>query len=177
MSSKQLPDKKTNIPKQTYALLFSEIVQYCHQKSESAEQFSQQLADMGYPIGCTILEVLEQSSSTGYKRQSKAVPMLLQLKDKIWQYLFGYSAADLEQQIDDANCYMLYDNNPMITTYISYPQEIRKTFTCCSFVAGIIQGILCSSGFKCKVTAIPNPEENTYPDRVVFLIKFEEDYK
>lgn len=175
-NAKQLPDKKTSIPKQTYALLFSEVVQYCHQRVDTLDKFSSQLREMGYPIGCTILEVLEQNQSIGYKRQTKPIPVLLQLKDKIWQYLFGTSANDLEQQMDDANCYMLYDNNPMLTQYISHPQDIKNAFSCCSFVAGIIQGILCSSGFKCDVTCHPNPGQG-FPDRVVYLIKFLEDYK
>ena len=177
MSQKQqqLPDKKTFIPKQTFALLFCEIVQYCHQKADSLDQFSQQLADMGYPIGCTLLEVIEQSNTINYKRQTKAVQMLLQVKDQIWKYLFGYAAHDLQQQYDDANNYMLYDNKPMITEYISHPQEIKKAFTCCSFVAGIVQGILNSAGFKCKVTAHPNPDDET-GEGVIFLIKFEESY-
>jgi len=176
MSQKTLPEKNIKIPKQTYALLFSEIVQYCHQKVETLDQFASNLQDMGYPIGCTILEVLEQSPNNSFKRLQKSVPMLLFLKEKIWPFLFGYPAHSLEQQVDDANCYMLYDDKPMITQFISHPIDIKNHFSCCSFVAGIIEGILCSSGFKCKVSTHPNPAPGT-PDRVVYLIKFEEDYK
>ena len=177
MSSKhQLPDKKT-FPKQTFALLFCEVVQYCHEKADTLEQLPQQLSEMGYPIGCTLLEVIEQSNAINYKRHTKAVPMLLQLKDTIWKYLFGNSASNLEQQVDDPNCYMLYDNQPMVTQYISYPSDIKKAgISCCSFVAGIVQGILNSAGFKCKVTAHPNPDEQN-PESVIFLIKFEESYQ
>lgn len=165
-----LPDK-TKIPKQTYAMLFSEVVQYCHQKVESLDQFSTQLAEMGKPIGCSILEVLQQSSTTQFKRTHETIPMLVILKDKIWPVLFGYAASKLEQQVDDANCYMLYDETPKIIQYISHPQDIKQAFTCCSFVGGIIEGILCSARFPCKVTAHPNPTQGN-PDGVVYLIKF-----
>ena len=164
------------IPKQTFALLFSEIVQYCHQKSDTLDQFSQQLAEMGYPIGCTLLEVIEQNNTINYKRHTKAVQALIQMKDQIWKYIFGYSADDLKQTVDDENCYMICDNSPFVTRYISHPQDIKKVFNCNSFVAGIVQGILNSAGFKCKVTAHPDPDaEET--DGVIFLVKFEESYQ
>lgn len=170
MSSPKLPDKSTKIPKSTYALLFSEVVQYCHQKVNSLEQFSKQLKAIGYPIGCTILEVMAQSSQP-IKRYPSEVPTLIQIREKIWPFLFGYQANDLEQQVDDANCYMLYDNKPMIVKYISHPQDIKNHFSCCSFVAGIVEGILCSSGFPCQVSTHPSPEQNA-PERVIYLIKF-----
>jgi len=163
------PDK-TKIPKTTFALLFSEIVHYCHQKADTIPQFITELKSMGYPIGCTILEVIQQSS-TSFKRQTTIVNMLLAVKDKIWPYLFGYAAQELQQQLDDANCYMIYDEKPMVTQYISYPGELRSGFTCCSFVGGIVEGILCSAGFQCQVTTHPQPATGL-PDRVVFVIKF-----
>ncbi|OHS94011.1 hypothetical protein TRFO_39837 [Tritrichomonas foetus] len=174
MSKFNLPDKTTKIPKTTYALLFGELVQYCHQKVDSLDNFAKQLQSMGYPIGCTIFEVLSQGKETNFKRPVKEVPMLLLLKEKIWPFLFGSQATDLQQQVDDQSCYMLYDDKPMITQYISHPSDIRSQFSCCSFVAGIIEGILHSAGFPCRISTHPNPQ-SPQTDAVVYLIKFLED--
>lgn len=171
MSSKPFPDK-TKIPKATFALLFSEIVQYCHQKVESLDQFSRQLHQMGYPIGCAMLEVIPQGNPN-FKRSTNVVDMLLAIKGKFWQYLFGYQAHSLEQQVEDPNGYMLYDDKPMVTQFVSHPQDIKNVFSCCSFVAGIIEGILTSAGFPCQVTTHPNNAgANAGTDKVVYLIKF-----
>jgi hypothetical protein len=101
--------------------------------------------------------------------------MLVAVKEKIWPFLFGYQAHGLEQQLDDQNCYMLYDDKPMVTQYISHPQELRNHFSCCSFVAGILEGLLCSTGFQCTVTAHPNYQgvaAGAHSDKVIFVIKF-----
>lgn len=174
MSKFSLPDKTTKIPKSTYALLFSEVVQYCHQKVDSLDNFAKQLQLMGYPIGCTIFEVLSQSKDSQFKRITSEIPMLIALKEKIWHFLFGAMATDLQQQVDDQSCYMLYDDKPMVTHYISHPAEIKAQFSCCSFVAGIIEGILFSAGFPCRITTHPNPQSQQ-PNAVVYLIKFLDD--
>jgi hypothetical protein len=173
MSSKPPFPDKTKIPKSTFALLFSEIVHYCHQKAGTLDQFATELKQMGYPIGCTILEVI-QHAGTNFKRQTTVVTMLIAVKEKIWPYLFGYQAHGLEQQLDDANCFMLYDEKPMVTQFISHPQDLKNHFSCCSFVGGILEGILCSAGFPCTVTTHPNTSTpGGSPDKVIFVIQFQ----
>jgi hypothetical protein len=98
--------------------------------------------------------------------------MLIQLRSQIWPILFGNTASGLEQQIDDSNGYMLYDDKPFVSQFISHPPDTRSYFTTCSFVAGIVEGFLCSNGFTCKVSAIPKPTDKLI-DRVIYLIKFE----
>ncbi|OHT13561.1 hypothetical protein TRFO_03312 [Tritrichomonas foetus] len=167
----RLPDKQTRIPKTTYALLFGEVIQYCHQNADSMDSFGKQLHSMGYPVGCAILEVLTQNKETSFKTQQKEVPMLLLVKEKIWPFLFGAQATELQQQLDDQSCYMMYDDKPMVTQFISLPADIRNQFTCCAFVAGIIEGILTSAGHQCRVSGHPNPMLPS-SDKVVYLIKF-----
>ena len=180
MSKQPFPDK-TKITKAAFALLFSEMVQYCHQKAGTLDDFSRQLQQMGYPIGCTILEVIPQCSSN-MKRQTSIVNMLIAIKEKVWPFLFGYQAHELEQQTENANCYMLYDYQPMVTQFISYPQDLKNHFSCCSFVGGIIEGILTSAGYPCQVSTHPNnsateqeKKDKEVSDKVVYLIKFNEE--
>lgn len=171
MSKQPFPDK-TKVTKSAFALLFGEMVQYCHQKAGSIDEFSRHLQQMGYPIGCTILEVFPQCGSN-MKRQTTVVNMLLAIKEKIWPYLFGYPAHGLEQQMDNANCYMLYDDQPMVAQFVSHPQDLKNHFSCCAFVGGIIEGILTSAGFPCQVSTHPNNAGQKEPtDKVVYLIKF-----
>ena len=172
-----LPNKTTKIPGKTFALLFSEVVQYCWSKSQMLDQFAKQLHSMGYPIGCSILEVYTQNQTSTKFDFPKPVNIMVFLRDKIWPYLFGYPASSLEQTLDDDNTLMLYDVKPSITQYISPPNEMRQNqYTCCSFVAGIVEGICVSAGFPCQCTAHPiNEGIEEYPDRVVYLVKFVEE--
>lgn len=80
---------------------------------------------------------------------------------------------------------MLFDNEPMVNTYISLPREL-SSLNCAAFVAGIIEGVCDGAGFPTDgVTAhsVGEQEEGSkdakgqtmWPGKTVFLIKFKKE--
>ena len=90
------------------------------------------------------------------------------ISSSCWKYLFGRNVDALERGADNPNEYMLTDNHPLCSKYISVPKvwicsdvEMKELgeFSCCSFVGGIIRGIMVAAGFPCTVTAYDMKEE------------------
>jgi trafficking protein particle complex subunit 5 len=64
----------------------------------------------------------------------------------------------------------------MTNRFVSTPPELSSV-TCAAYVAGIINGVLDSAKFTCRVTAhnVTDEERGGGADKTVFLIKFSED--
>jgi hypothetical protein len=60
-------------------------------------------------------------------------------------------------------CYLDYiiERECLVNKFISVPKD-KGTLNCASFVAGIVVGVLCSSGFTCKVQTHQGPRGTTY---------------
>jgi len=79
---------------------------------------------------------------------------------------------------------MLFDNEPMVNTYISLPREM-SSLNCAAFVAGIIEGVCDGAGFPTEgvsAHSVGEQEEGKdgagkamWPGKTVFLIKFKKE--
>lgn len=67
---------------------------------------------------------------------------------------------------------MIIDLDPITTKYIALPKELAH-LSCNSFVAGMLQAVLCALQFACEVTAYTQPAVG-HPNRTVFLIHVNE---
>jgi elongation factor P hydroxylase len=67
---------------------------------------------------------------------------------------------------------MIIDNTPLTNQYISVPKEMNQ-LSVAAYIAGIIEGVCDAAGFACKASA-HNTGTDVWPNRTVFLIKFEE---
>ena len=67
---------------------------------------------------------------------------------------------------------MIIDNTPLTNQYISVPKEMNQ-LSCAAFIAGVIEGVCDGAGFECKASS-HNMGTETWPNRTVFLIKFED---
>lgn len=167
---------KTEVNLSAFALLFSEMVQYCQSRVYSVSELQTRLADMGQSVGASILDVLVLREKNG-KRETKVLNMLLFVKVSdmqyaadgftvesllnsklsflqvnVWKSLFGKEADKLEQANDDDKTYYIIEKDPVINAYISVPKE-NSSLNCAAFTAGIVEAILTHSGFPAKVTA------------------------
>ncbi|XP_075228279.1 trafficking protein particle complex subunit 31 [Lycorma delicatula] len=134
-----------------YALLFSELVQYCQNRVYTVPELQNKLAEMGQEVGIKLLDlyfVREKSC----KRETKLLNMLLFIKSTLWKGLFGREADKLEHANDDERIYYLIEKEPLVNKFISVPKD-KGNLNCAIFIAGIIESILNSSGFTAKVTA------------------------
>ncbi|KAF9824745.1 hypothetical protein SFRURICE_016854 [Spodoptera frugiperda] len=120
---KPLSKGKGEVSLAFYALLFSEIVQYCQNRSHSIHELQTKLSDIGHDVGTRLLDlyfVRERNS----KREIKLLNMLLFVKSTLWK----------------------------INKFISVPKD-KGSLNCATFNAGIIEAVLTKSGFPAKVTA------------------------
>lgn len=159
--------------------LFSEMVLWTHSNSRGIQQLETKLNVLGYLIGLKILELsyLRENQTNGVlkktlKKDVRIIEILQFIHLVIWKNLFGKTADDLEKSGEVENEFMIIDNDPIISQYISVPRDLKQ-LNCCAFVAGIIEGLLDSAFFQANVTAHNVPKEG-YPLRTVYLVKFDD---
>jgi hypothetical protein len=87
--------------------------------------------------------------------------MLVFIQKVFWKFLFNREADNLEQHSQEANVYYLIERECLVNKFISVPKD-KANLNCASFVAGIVEGVLCSSGFSCKVLTHQGPRGTTY---------------
>lgn len=126
----------------------------------------------GYAIGQRLLELLLYREGRSAKRETRVLGILQFIAQTLYRHLFGKPADGLEKSRDNEDEYMLIDNEPAVSSYISVPREMSQ-LNCAAFVAGIIEAVLDGSLFPSKVTAHSVPTEQ-WPQKTVFLIKFEQ---
>ncbi|CAK1585112.1 unnamed protein product [Parnassius mnemosyne] len=148
---KPLSKGKGEISLALYALLFSEIIQYCQNRSHSINELQNKLSEIGQDVGTRLLDlyfVRERNS----KREIKLLNMLLFVKSTLWKVLFGKEADKLEHANDDERTYYIIEKDALVNKFISVPKD-KGSLNCATFNAGIIEAVLTKSGFPAKVTA------------------------
>lgn len=171
---KGIQTKKTNeISLSALAFLFCEIVNWAHGKSKGIQDLEDRLNGLGYQVGQRYLELVKLREGMKYgRRETKIIEMLQFIHGPFWKAVFGKTANELEKSQDVNNEYMVIDNVPLISKFISIPREYGN-LNCSAFVAGIVEGALDSAGFNATVTAHSAPE-GELTMRTVFLVKFDD---
>lgn len=70
---------KTEVSVSAFALLFSEVVQYCQSRVYSVSELQARLAGLGQRVGGSLLDVLVLREKSG-KRETKVLNILLFIK-------------------------------------------------------------------------------------------------
>eukprot|EP00041_Stephanoeca_diplocostata_P007874 m.113289 g.113289 ORF g.113289 m.113289 type:complete len:187 (-) comp17072_c0_seq3:275-835(-) len=157
---------KAEINLASFSFLFSEIVQYSHQRVESIPALEQKLADIGKRVGDRVLELLVLRERNA-KRETKINGILLFVHTTVWKALFGKPADLLEKDGDLDDTYMISDKDMVVNKYISVKKDDLGSLNCAFFVAGIVEAILVGAHFPARVTAHTVLEKGT-----TLLIKF-----
>lgn len=82
----------------------------------------------------------------GGKREIKLLNILLFIKSTVWKSLFGREADKLEHANDDERTYYIIEKEAIVNKFISVPKD-KGSLNCASFIAGIVEAILCDCGF------------------------------
>ncbi|KAG7876146.1 hypothetical protein KL938_004818 [Ogataea parapolymorpha] len=166
------------------SFLFMEMVSMNLNQAKSLIELERKLNNLGYSIGTKVLELASlrenfsnnltsSGKSNMSKREIKVLEILHFITSVIWPSLFEKPADNLEKS-SESNCqYMIIDNAPVLMKYISVPKEYEG-LNCEAFVAGIVEGILDSTLFKCEVSAHTVPVDG-HLGRTVYLINFDEE--
>ncbi|CDO52051.1 hypothetical protein DV495_005191 [Geotrichum candidum] len=178
ISTKSIYDKNLNrrapeVSLSSFSFLFSEIIQNLQKKANGIQDLEKRLNELGYHIGQRLLELTTLRDGKLAKRETKVLGVLQLIHSIIWRQIFGKQADGLEKSRDSDFEYMLIDNTPLVSQFISVPKEMSQ-LNCAAFVAGIIEAILDGYQFTANVTA-HTVETDEFPLRTVFLVKFEPD--
>ncbi|CEP22392.1 Transport protein particle subunit trs31 Short=TRAPP subunit trs31 [Cyberlindnera jadinii] len=153
------------------SFLFSGIVQYVQSSSKGVKELEAKLNALGYGVGTKFLELITLRDGKNAKRETKVIEILQFIHTQLWKTLFGKVADELEKSSDSDQEYMITDNLPLISQFISVPKEFGQ-LNVGAFTAGIIEGILDAAYFQAEVSA-HTVEQEGFPLRTVFLVKFD----
>ncbi|KAJ1978635.1 protein particle complex subunit [Dimargaris verticillata] len=148
------------------------MLQYTQNRVEGIQGFEQKLNELGFGVGVRLLELTMWREKT-IRREIRVLNILYFVHNVIWKALFGKQADALEKSTDNEDEYMICDNEPVASQFISVPKELAQ-FNCNAYVAGIVEGILHGCQCACRVTAHTVPQEGK-PLRTIFLIKLDPD--
>ena len=67
-----------------FALLFSEMVQYCQTRSNTVPELQQKLHDLGFQVGARVLDLVFVRDRAS-RRETKLLNVLLMIKSTLWK--------------------------------------------------------------------------------------------
>jgi hypothetical protein len=95
--------------------------------------------------------------------------MLQFIHNQVWKMLFNKQADGLQKSTDDPDEYRLIENSPAVNKFICLQKG--NSLNCASFTAGIVEGILNSADFRCKVSAFFFDVDGV--NKTYYIIKFD----
>lgn len=149
----------------SYALLFSEIVQYCQSRVFTVTELQEKLSGFGEEIGLKLFDTLT-IRERGFRRDTRLLNVLVFIRSNLWKTLFGREADKLEHANDDVATYYIIEKESLVNRFISVPKD-KGQLNCASFTGGILEGILKGCGFPATVTV-------HWHKGTTFLIKFDD---
>ncbi|CAG8529639.1 8846_t:CDS:2 [Paraglomus brasilianum] len=153
-----------------FAFLFSEMLQYTQKRVQGIQDLERKLNDFGYRVGTRFLELITWREKNN-RREISVLDILYFIHTTVWKALFGKQADSLEKSTENNDEYMISDNEPIISKFISVPKDLAS-LNCGAFLAGIVEAILDGSQFPARVTSHTLPIEG-YPLRTTILIKLD----
>ncbi|KAJ7770653.1 NO signaling/Golgi transport ligand-binding domain-containing protein [Mycena metata] len=169
-----LTKPRPDVSAAAFTFLLSELVQYTQKRVSGINDLERRLNTLGYRIGSRVLELMAwraEGASKAPKREIRFLPALMSVHTQVWRAVFGKPADGIEKSVENADEYMIIDNDPLIERYISVPKDMSQ-LSCSSFTAGIVEAVLDGLGFPARVTAHNTPTTQ-FPSRTTILIKLE----
>lgn len=166
----------------SFAYLYSELVQYHQNRVDSVSELERRLESSGYGVGLKMLELISYRNRE-YKRETRLMNILHFVSTQVWRALFGKPADSLERSVENADEFMIIDNDPLTSTFCSVPADFGQ-LSVDAYMSGIVAGVLTGAGFSARVTAhsvaleegerTANSNSLLPPrkDKAVFLVKF-----
>ena len=172
-----------NVSLSSLQFLIMEIVSQHMKNTNNILKIERKLNNLGYSIGLKYLNLISTKNnfinnitsngkSNTSHRITKLIDFLHFISNDIWLSLFNKSSNGLEKSSDNEFQFMIIDNNPIISSFLSPTQEYNS-LSIESFTAGIIEGILDTAYFQCEVSAHRVPIVN-YPNKTIYLINLKQ---
>lgn len=158
-----------------WAFLFAEIVSYTQKRVSGISEFEKRyvpfpsvfptpkltlfgrsLSILGYRVGARLLELLplrdylypvsSLRSPPPPTRTLRLLPILTYVHSTLYRYLFNRPADSLERSTENADEYMIGDDDMVITKGVEVPKEMSD-LSCGALVAGIVEAVMDGAGF------------------------------
>lgn len=168
-----LPGFPQQVSLSALSFLFAETIQYFQERIENVRELERLLVELGHSAGSHMLDLMVIRKRPG-QRDLKIVTALQFVSTTCWKSLFGRAADALERSTKSEAEYHIHDTEPITNHFVSVPRGMGN-LNCAAFVAGIIQGLLCTAGFTCAVSShfVGQPAAGAPPQqKTVYLIKF-----
>ncbi|KAI9984783.1 hypothetical protein PInf_006243 [Phytophthora infestans] len=136
---------KSEVSLSAFSFLFSEMVQYFQGRVQNISDLENRLDGAGFGVGVRVVELLCHREKSG-RRETRLLNMLQFIVSTCWKALFGKAADALERSTENEDEYMIHELEPLTNKFVSVPPDLGQ-LDCAAYIAGIIRGILCSSGF------------------------------
>ncbi|KAI9594863.1 NO signaling/Golgi transport ligand-binding domain-containing protein [Syncephalis fuscata] len=162
--------KNAEVNLSAFSFLFSEMLQYAENRVHGIQDLERKLNEFGYRVGIRALELVMWREKN-VTRETQVVEVLSFIHTKVWKALFGRPADSLERSNENSDEYMISDNEPLVSKYISVPRDLSQ-LNCGAFIAGIVEAVLDGFQFPSRVTAHSVPSDE-HPLRTTILVKFE----
>jgi len=147
------------------------MLQYAQKRVSGIQDLERKLNEFGYRVGIRALELFVWRDGKNAKRETRVLGILYFINTVVWKSLFGKPADSLEKSTEHEDEYMISDNDPITTKYISVPRELSQ-LNANAFVAGVVEAILDECQFPARVTAHTMPIDG-FPNRTTILIKLD----
>eukprot|EP00792_Barthelona_sp_PAP020_P004410 TRINITY_DN2109_c0_g1_i1.p1 TRINITY_DN2109_c0_g1~~TRINITY_DN2109_c0_g1_i1.p1 ORF type:complete len:200 (+),score=46.07 TRINITY_DN2109_c0_g1_i1:44-601(+) len=167
---KPLKKAKTEVSYNVFSYLLAEFCVSGQSKSNST-QIEQRLHRVGKSIGARTLElVVFRDRNPSCKRDNEVVSFLSNIVTNcMWKTLFGSTPVSLQKAAGDQEQYLITDEEPLITKYISHNNPSKIKVNCNAFVAGIIEGAMNAANFPATVSAHFRSTDK-FPMKTTYLI-------
>lgn len=152
-----------------YSFLFSEMFSYCRKGAESVAELHARLNQMGSKVGASMHELVCHREQC--KRETVILKMLQYLQTTFWRAVFGKPADALERGSGTEGQYLLWENTPLISKFITVPRDFPN-LSVCAFSAGIIRGALEAAHMPAEVSALNGVEAGGAEGTTVYVIEF-----
>jgi|EP00927_Polykrikos_kofoidii_P077638 hypothetical protein len=166
---RSLAKPRTEVSLSAFAFVFSEVVDYCLKKVNAMHELEERLHELGVPVGQRALELYGYRENKN-RRETRLLPMMNFVTQTVWKNLFGHHAELLKGQ-DHENEYMLYDKALLVNRFVTIPRDFGAV-DCGAYVAGVVEGVLCSAGFPAATSA--HSQEESTGGGTTILVRFEE---
>ncbi|KAF9436895.1 TRAPP subunit trs31 [Entomortierella beljakovae] len=155
-----------------FAFLFSEMLQYTQKRVHGIQDLERKLNELGYRVGIRALDLIVWRDKNN-KRETRVLGMLYFIHTTVWKTLFGKQADSLEKSTENEDEYMISDNDPVVSKFISVPKDVSQ-LNCGAFMAGVVEAIMDGCQFPSRVTAHTVPIDG-FPLRTTILIKLDKE--
>jgi hypothetical protein len=159
----------TEIGIHSMTLLFAELIKHAQLQAKGIDDMEDWLSNVGQEIGIRI-HILLANRDRNLRKEIRILNILYYIHQQFYKAAFGKAADSVEKSNDSPDSFMIIDNCPVLSQFISVPKDLSN-FNPNVFVAGMIQSVLSHIGFPASVSAHSQPTSE-YPLRTVFLLRF-----